>query len=263
MTQWDMNQALGLKHDDQTFFAAHWPAPSNVHTLLTTRQGGVSRPPFATLNLGMHVGDDIQAVEQNRALIQQHVAKPLAYLQQVHSTEVMAATTALTAAHKGYVPEADASFSRQGEAVACAIMTADCLPVLLCDRAGTVVAAAHAGWRGLAGGILQNTVEAMQVPAVEIMAYLGPAIGPEAFEVGTEVWKAFCLPQPKAQAAFIEIDDDHYLADIYALARLALADVGVHQVYGGTECTVLQRDRYFSYRREGQTGRMLSAIWLD
>ncbi|WP_100121659.1 peptidoglycan editing factor PgeF [Snodgrassella communis] len=263
MNQWDMNQALGLTKDKKSFFEAEWPASANVHTLISTRQGGVSRPPFTSLNVGAHVGDVSEAVQHNRALVQQQVAKPLAYLNQVHSAEVIDAMSALNALQAGWPEAADASFCRQGEVVACAIMTADCLPVLMCDRAGTVVAAAHAGWRGLANGVLQNTVEAMQINPVEILAYLGPAIGPEAFEIGVEVWEAFCLRQPKAQAAFADIGNDHYLADIYALARLALADAGVHQVYGGTECTGLQRERYFSYRRDGQTGRMLSAIWLD
>lgn len=263
MTQWDMNLVLGLRQDSNSFFTADWPAPANVHTLLSTRHGGVSCSPFASLNVGTHVGDDAQAVLHNRALVQQRIEQPLAYLQQVHSTQVVAARLALAAMETGNPLSADASFSHEGDAVACAIMTADCLPVLLCDRAGTVVAAAHAGWRGLAGGVLQNTVAAMQVNPLEIIAYLGPAIGPDAFEVGVEVWEAFCLHHPKAQVAFIDIGHDHYLADIYALARLALADAGVHQVYGGTECTVLQRDRYFSYRRDGKTGRMLSAIWLD
>ncbi|WP_373885729.1 peptidoglycan editing factor PgeF [Snodgrassella alvi] len=263
MNQWDMNQALGLNQDKKSFLDAEWPAPANVRTLITTRQGGVSRASFASLNVGAHVGDHAEDVLHNRSLVQQQVAKPLAYLNQVHSAKVINAMSALTAMQAGKPEAADASFCFQGEAVACAVMTADCLPVLLCDRAGTVVAAAHAGWRGLANGVLQNTVDAMQVNPLEILAYLGPAIGPEAFEVGIEVWEAFCLRQPKAQAAFTDIGNDHYLADIYALARLALADAGVHQVYGGTECTVLQRERYFSYRRDGQTGRMLSAIWLD
>ncbi|MGE9549146.1 peptidoglycan editing factor PgeF [Snodgrassella sp. CS2] len=262
-TKWDMNQALGLSQDKNTFAQADWPAPNNVHTLITTRLGGISKAPFASLNVGAHVGDHPQAVAQNRAIVQQQAAQLIAYLNQTHSVNVIAATTALSALQSGQPAEADASYSRQGEKVACAIMTADCLPVLLCDRAGTTVAAAHAGWRGLAGGILQNTIEAMRVSPLEILAYLGPAIGPEAFEVGSDVWKAFCLHQPKAQAAFTDIGNNHYLADIYALARLALADAGVHQVYGGTECTVLQRERYFSYRRDGQTGRMVSAIWLD
>ena len=263
MTQWDMNQVLGLKHDQNSFFSADWPAPAGVHTLITTRKGGYSRSPFTSLNVGMHVGDDPQSVQCNRDLVQQQVTKPLAYLQQVHGTEVINALDAVRALEAGEPWQADASFCRLGSNVACAIMTADCLPVLLCDRAGTVVAAAHAGWRGLAHGILQNTVEAMQINPMEILAYLGPAIGPEAFEVGAEVQQAFCLHQPKAETAFVDIGNEHYLADIYALARLALADAGVHQVYGGIECTVLQRDRYFSYRRDGQTGRMLSAIWLE
>ena len=136
-------------------------------------------------------------------------------------------------------------------------------PVLFCDRAGTVVGAAHAGWRGLAAGVLENTVAAMGVPAAEIMAYLGPAIGPDAFEVGQDVFDTFCLPLPQAEAAFEPIGGGKYLADIYALARLRLQREGVTQIYGGTHCTVLERDTFFSYRRDGQTGRMVSLIWLE
>ena len=238
-----------------------WPAPRAVRSLLTTRRGGVSRSPYASLNLGDHVGDDRSAVAANRASLRAALAgggDPL-WLEQVHGTRVVNA-----AAHSPNDPPlaADASFSRE-KGVVCAVMTADCLPVLFCDRAGSTVAAAHAGWRGLAGGVLQNTVAAMKVPPLEIMAYLGPAIGADAFEVGQDVWDAFCLPMPRAEVAFTDIGAGKYLADIYALARLVLQDVGVNQIYGGQHCTVLERDVFFSYRRDGQTGRMVSAVWLE
>lgn len=261
--QWNMNQALGLAEDNRPFFQSVWAAPANVHTLISSRHGGFSTAPFASLNVGMHVGDDVAAVNRNRALIQQSVPYPLAYLNQTHSTIVVDAETALNALLAGEPVTADATVVKKGVKAACAIMTADCLPVLLCDYAGTVVAAAHAGWRGLANGILQKTVLAMGVNPTEIMAYLGPAIGPDAFEVGQDVWAVFCQSQPEAEKAFTRIDEQHYLADIYALARIALADIGVNRIFGGTECTVLQRQRFFSYRRDGQTGRMVSAIWLD
>lgn len=248
---------------EAVFLQADWPAPANVKTLISTRQGGVSQGGYAGLNVGAHVGDDPSAVAQNRALVQAAVDKPIAYLNQTHSVDVLSATDAVAALQRGQVLAGDASVARGDDNAACAVMTADCLPVLLCDTSGQVVAAAHAGWRGLAGGIIQKTVRQMNVPPEQMLAYLGPAIGPDAFEVGQDVWDAFCLPQPAAQAAFSAIGDGKYLADIYALARLALAGVGVRQVWGGEHCTVMERSRFFSYRRDGQTGRMVSVIWLE
>ena len=239
-----ISQTLNLVSDGLPFFQAEWPAPANVKTLVSTRNGGVSQAPYSSLNVGGHVGDRPENVARNREIVQ-------------------AAVPVLPAADvAGSTPEADASFDRTGRA-ACAVMTADCLPVLLCDRAGTVVAAAHAGWRGLAGGILQNTVAAMQADPGEIMAYLGPAIGPDAFEVGEDVREAFCRLHSAAENAFEGIGGGKYLADIYALARQTLRRKGVNLIYGGTHCTVLERDTFFSYRRDGQTGRMVSMIWLE
>ena len=232
-----ISQTLNLVSDGLPFFQAEWPAPANVKTLVSTRNGGVSQAPYASLNVGGHVGDRPENVTRNREI--------------VPAPDV-----------PGSTPEADASFDRTGTA-ACAVMTADCLPVLLCDRAGTVVAAAHAGWRGLAGGILQNTVAAMQADPGEIMAYLGPAIGPDAFEVGEDVRETFCRLHSAAENAFEGIGGGKYLADIYALARQTLRREGVNLIYGGTHCTVLERDTFFSYRRDGQTGRMVSMIWLE
>lgn len=254
-----LTHALNLPAAHNNLFAADWPCPPNVRTLISTRQGGVSQGCFASLNLGTHVGDQAEHVARNRAIVQTHVPVPLAYLQQTHSTIVVSAAEAAEAAHP---VEADASFDRSGHA-ACAVMTADCLPVLLCDHSGSVVAAAHAGWRGLAGGIVQQTINAMGVPPLELMAWLGPAIGPEAFEVGEDVRHAFCSGHPEAEAAFTPIGGSKYLADIYALARRILQREGIGQIYGGNRCTVLERDTFFSYRRDGQTGRMVSAIWLE
>lgn len=251
-----LSQHLGLDTPQADFLQADWPAPANVRTLITTRKGGVSGGVFGSLNLGAHVGDKPEDVARNREIVQAQTGLPVAYLNQIHSSTVVRAADALV-----QTLDADAAVDDTGTAV-CASMTADCLPVLFCDRAGTVVAAAHAGWRGLAGGVLQNTVAAMKVPPVEIMAYLGPAIGPDAFEVGQDVWDAFCLPMPAAEAAFEAIGGGKYLADIYALARLVLQREGVTQIYGGKHCTVLERDTFFSYRRDGQTGRMVSLIWL-
>lgn len=238
------------------FLRADWPAPPQVQTLISTRRGGVSPPPYHSLNIGAHVGDLAQHVAQNRAIIRAALPVAPAYLNQTHGNTVVRAAPALGSSP----PDADASVDGSGQA-ACVVMTADCLPVLLCDRAGTVVAAAHAGWRGLAGGILQNTLAAMNVPPQEIMAYLGPAIGPDAFEVGPDVKEAF--PMPRAGTAFTPIGGGKYLADIYALARLVLGQAGVRAVYGGTRCTVLERETFFSYRRDGRTGRMASIIWLE
>lgn len=253
----DLNAAIGLRAGSDVFLYADWPAPARVKTLITTRNGGVSEGVYRSLNLGAHVGDKPEDVAENRARVQSQTGVPVAYLNQTHSADVVQAAEALIR-----MPDADGSVDSTG-GVACAVMTADCLPVLFCDRAGTVVAAAHAGWRGLANGILQHTVAAMQVPPLEIMAYLGPAIGPDAFEVGQDVWDAFCQNMPQADAAFAPIGSGKYLVDIYALARLVLLREGVTQIYGGTHCTVLERDTFFSYRREGQTGRMASMIWLE
>ncbi|SNB67345.1 Laccase domain protein YfiH [Kingella negevensis] len=240
-----------------SFFHANWIAPQNVKTLITTRNGGVSLGKFSSLNVGTHVGDNPEHVAKNREIVQQQVSVPMAYLNQIHSADVVRATDSVN------IPlDADASWDNSGS-VACAVMTADCLPVLFCDRAGTVVAAAHAGWRGLASGVLQNTVAAMGVEPIEIMAYFAPAIGAEAFEVGQDVFDAFVSDLPAAERAFQGIGGGKYLADIYDLARLVLQREGVTQIFGGEHCTVLERESFFSYRRDGQTGRMVSAIWLE
>ncbi len=248
------SSASGLPETE--WLHADWPAPPRVHTLISTRVGGISQGVFASLNVGAHVGDEPAHVAANRARVQAQVPLPLAYLQQTHSVDVVEATASVAAPLA-----ADASVDRSGT-VACAVMTADCLPVLLCDRSGSVVAAAHAGWRGLLNGVLERTLAAMQVDAADVLAYFGPAIGADAFEVGGEVQAAFCAAQAQAEQAFQDIGQGQYLADIYALARLRLQAAGVGAVYGGEHCTVLDRVRFFSYRRDGQTGRMVSAIWL-
>lgn len=236
---------------------ADWPAPANVRTLITTRKGGVSEAPYDSFNLGTHVGDLPEHVSLNRETLRRFVPDEPAWLNQVHGTRVVDA-----AAREETPPEADASFSRTPDAV-CVIMTADCLPVLLASRDGSVVGAAHAGWRGLCDGVLEATVAAMNEPAANLMAWLGPAIGPDAFEVGAEVRAAFMAHDPAAAQAFTDIGDGKYLADIYALARQRLAALGVSDVYGGDFCTVIDRERFFSYRRDRTTGRMASLIWLE
>ena len=236
-----------------------WPAPAGVHALFTTRVGGVSRAPYASLNLGEHVGDDPAAVAANRLCLRQALvgAGDPVWLEQVHGTRVIDAALDRT----GAKPEqADAAFARR-PGVCCVVMTADCLPVLFCDASGSVVAAAHAGWRGLCAGILEQTVAAMAVPPRTLLAYLGPAIGPQAFVVGDDVRAAFVARDAAAAAAFLPQATGKWLADIYGLAKLRLAACGVEQVYGGAWCTVGDVGRFFSYRRDGRTGRMASLIW--
>lgn len=249
---------------DADLLVPDWRAPASVGALSTTRRGGTSRAPYddgsgsGGLNLGVHVGDDPQAVRANRGLLRVHVPAEPAWLTQVHGT------TVLDAASVENAPQADASITTRAGTV-CVVQTADCLPVLFCDRAGTVVAAAHAGWRGLVGGVLENTVGRMRdAGAREIMAWLGPAIGPESFEVGGEVRAAFEARDPRTAVAFVPVagSADKHLADIYRLARLALDSVRVLDVYGGGHCTVRERDDFYSFRRDRVTGRMASMIWL-
>lgn len=235
-----------------------------IGALATTRSCGVSPAPYGDvhgvdgLNLGVHVGDQIDNVLHNRAQIRRQLPAEPAWLTQVHGT------TVVDAAMVSGAPEADASFTTQA-GVVCAIMTADCLPVLFADTAGRVVGAAHAGWRGLAGGVLENTVARMRAAGAEnLHAWLGPAIGPTQFEVGAEVLESFVAKDPAACQAFVAIAarPGKYLADIYMLARLTLANVGVTKTSGGNFCTVSDAHRFYSYRRDGVTGRMAALIWL-
>jgi YfiH family protein len=259
-----------------------WPgAPANIGFVCTTRRGGVSPGPYGPgpqeiptagggLNLGVHVGDDPANVAFNRAIIKGRLPSEPAWLSQVHGTAVVRADRI----GRGEVPVADASIAAMPGAV-CAIQTADCLPVLLANRTGTVVGAAHAGWRSLAGGVLEATVDAMRAEAGaeggEIIAWLGPAIGPQEFEVGEDVLAAFLAGaggDPAAEAAvrsaFVAREGlpGKYLADIYALARQALRRVGVTDVAGGGFCTVKDASRFYSYRRDKVTGRQASLIWI-
>lgn len=233
-----------------------WPAPAAVKALITTRQGGVSTAPFDSFNLGDHVGDDPLAVAQNRAQLAALTPSGPLWLKQVHGVRVV------DVAHACVNTEADASVAFAPSQVA-AVMTADCLPALFCNRDGTVVGAAHAGWRGLLDGILEATVATMAVPPAGIMVYLGPAIGPQAFEVGDEVRQAFVAHDAAAAAAFRPHGAGKWLADIYQLARQRLRNAGVNSVYGGNDCTYSDPHRFYSYRRDGQTGRMASLIWIN
>lgn len=233
-----------------------WPAPSNVKALQTTRHGGVSAAPYDTLNLGLHVGDAPLDVARNRQLLEPYFPSEPVWLEQVHGTVVANADTA--SCHV----QADACIARHRGAV-CVVMTADCLPVLLCDEAGSVVGVAHAGWKGLVAGVVEATVTAMNVQPQKLMAWLGPAIGQDAFEVGAEVRATFIAHQARAAEAFVVHGDlGKYKADIYLLARQRLQALGINRIYGGTFCTYHQKDKFFSYRRDGVTGRMGTFIWL-
>lgn len=235
-----------------------WPAPLTVRACTTTRCGGVSEGPYTSLNLATHVGDKLEHVEENRRRL--HEARRLPteplWLRQVHGT------TIVNAACSVFDVKADASYSHHSGMV-CAVLTADCLPVLLCDTDGTIVAAAHAGWRGLLDGVIENAVRALHRPGMQLLAWLGPAIGPDAFEVGAEVRAAFIAREAAAVGAFRPSPNGRWFADIYQLARQRLADVHVTAVYGGHWCTVTDEERFYSFRRDGVTGRMASLIWLD
>jgi YfiH family protein len=231
-----------------------WPAPSNVHAIQTTRQGGFSDAPFESLNLGAHVQDQLITVVKNRQLLDQFVPAEPVWLNQVHGTNVV------DAALSSCVQDADASFTTQSNVV-CVTMTADCLPVLLCNKQGTAVAAIHAGWRSLCDGVIENAVLAMGLKAEELLAWLGPAIGPDAFEVGAEVRQAFIEKDNHATQAF-QPHADKWLANLYLLATQRLNNVGIKAIYGGGDCTYSSPERYFSFRRDGMTGRMATMIWL-
>jgi YfiH family protein len=238
----------------------NWPAPPSIRAVSTRRGGGVSLGVYASLNLGAHVGDLPAHVAANRQLLRETLplpAEPL-WLNQIHGASVVEARTL-----PGLPPDADAAFSLD-TGVVCAVLTADCLPVLFCDRAGSRVAAAHAGWRGLAGGVLEATVEALGGGG-DLLAWLGPAIGPTAFEVGADVKAAFADKLGDCDHAFTPVDASHWLADLYQLARITLVRVGlaIHNIHGGGECTYSDPERYFSYRRDGQTGRMATLIWRE
>ncbi|MBM6551594.1 peptidoglycan editing factor PgeF [Marinomonas ostreistagni] len=234
-----------------------WPAPAHVKAYTTTRLGGVSKAPFNSFNLGAHVGDDPSHVAHNRQQLKALLGfkGEVQWLNQIHSAEVATLPAESLSA-------ADASFSAQPNVV-CAVLTADCLPVLMTDAAGTQVAAAHAGWRGLCDGVLENTLAQFSEPT-EVVAWLGPAIGPQVFEVGDEVRAAFVSVDPAAEAAFTKRDQPgKWLADLYQLARQRLIKAGCEQIYGGNECTYSDVERFYSYRRDQQTGRMASLIWLE
>lgn len=237
---------------------ADWPAPQNVCAGVSTRQGGVSTAPWDTLNLGLHVGDDPAAVGENRRRLAATLALPAepCWLQQVHGTDV---ATLLRSAPDAPVADAAVSFTN---GCVTAVMTADCLPVVLTDRAGSCVGVAHAGWRGLAAGVLEATVAALARAPGELIAWLGPAISQPHFEVGEEVLTAFLEADPEATQAFVANARGRWQADLYTLARQRLAALGVGQVYGGGRCSFAEPEHFFSHRRDGRCGRMVTLAWL-
>jgi len=243
--------------NDPAFIYPDWPAPENVKALTTTRIGGFSDGGYASFNLADHVGDDLEAVQKNRLRLRQTLTLPAepVWLNQAHGVRVIDAATASDRT-------ADGSYS-DNVGIVCAVLSADCLPVFLCDRRGAQVALVHAGWRGLAAGVIEQGVGVFRAPVSEILAWLGPAIGPAAFEVGDEVRQVFMARDPGSAAAFTANGRNRWYADIYALARLHLQDLGVDKVYGGNFCTLREQEKFFSYRRSGVCGRMASLIWLE
>ena len=238
------------------WISAQWPAPAHIKAGTTTRQGGVSTGPYTSFNIAQHVDDDAAAVIQNRTYLQDLLglsAEPF-WLSQVHGSEV--------STDERQIAEADAIVTMNKNQV-CAVMTADCLPVLLCDRAGSCVAAAHAGWRGLAAGIIPQTIEKMPVSREQLLVWLGPAIGPDAFEVGEEVKAAFLEQGAVYQTAFTPASKNTWRMNIYQAARVQLGMLGIEAVYGGNFCTYSDAERFYSYRRDKVTGRMASMIWME
>ncbi len=240
------------------FIYPEWEAPANVRALTTTRIGGYSKLPFDSFNFSLKSGDDVEVVKRNRALLVESAGLPSepVWLHQVHGNQVVDAVTS-----EPYT-EADGGFAQRA-GVVCVVLTADCCPVFLCDRRGSRVAVLHAGWRGLARGVIEEGVRQMGVPGSELMAWLGPAIGPTAFEVGDDVYGAFHERGADVATAFVKKPDGKWLADIYLLATQRLKTVGVENVSGNSFCTVGDRDKFFSYRRDGKCGHMASVIWLD
>lgn len=249
-----------LRHADLDWIVPDWPVPPSVNALVTTRTGGVSSGPYATMNLGRSSGDDPAALTENRRLLDAWLPSSPVWLDQVHGATVARLGTTSVA----MAPVADAAVTRERGVVG-AVLTADCLPVLFADRAGSAVGIAHAGWRGLAAGVLEATVAALGdlgTHADELVAWLGPAIGPAAFEVGNDVRDTFCALDTGAATCFLRHGERKWLADLYGLARRKLAAAGVAGVSGGGFCTLTDTARFFSYRRERDSGRMAALLWL-
>lgn len=235
-----------------------WPAPAMIKAFSTTRQGGFSLPPYDSFNLGTHVDDEPDTVIKNRDYLVDIAQLPESprWLNQIHGTHVIDSNDWQLNI------DADAIVSQQTDHI-CTIMTADCLPLLLCNKQGDIVAAIHAGWRGLAAGIIEKTIVEFRCAPQDILVWLGPAIGPNQFEVGPDVYQTFIQHSAKAIRAFQQTDATHYLADIYLLARQRLTALGVSAIFGGDLCTASDQQHFFSYRRDDVTGRMASMIWIS
>lgn len=241
------------------FLKPNWPAPNNINAYTTLRTGGKSQAPYDQFNLANHVGDEPSLVQKNRTILKNELKLPNdpIWIEQIHGI------TALKAIPENRHCEADASFTNEQDQV-CVILTADCLPVLICNTEGTHVAAIHAGWRGLVNGIIEQTVKQMGLPGESLMAWLGPAIGPGHFEVGEEVKEQFRSTDPKSIDAFIPSPNQRWLANLYQLARLRLKNLNINYIYGGEFCTYSDPTRFYSYRRDGKnTGRMATLIWIN
>ena len=254
---WADSMATALR-GERDWIVPDWPAPLNVRAFVTTRQGGVSQGEHATLNLGTSSGDDPANVARNRLVVARHLPSMPRWMAQVHGTAV----ADLDPLAEGEVPRADAAVAGSPNRVG-VVLTADCMPLLLCDTGGRRVAIAHAGWRGMAAGVIESTVRALDVAPAGIVAWMGPTIGPTAFEVGAEVREAFVAADPQAAKAFAPHAPGKFMADLYALARQRLQRAGVTRVFGGGFCTYREADRFFSYRREQRSGRMGAFIWME
>jgi YfiH family protein len=240
------------------FITPTWPAPKNIHAYTTLRHGGLSEKPYDCFNLAQHVGDQPEHVQANRQLLKKELnllIEPI-WLQQTHSTIAVKATP------ENREMEADASYTNQAHHT-CVVLTADCLPLLVCNRDGTHIAAIHAGWRGLLNGVIESTLHALSLPPEELLVWLGPAIGPAHYETGDEVREQFIHQHPNAINAFSPSPNNRWLADLYALARLRLYHFGITAIYGGELCTYAD-NRFYSYRRDGgKTGRIATLIWIS
>lgn len=238
--------------------AAEWPAPHWIKAYTTTRVGGFSHAPYNSLNIATHVGDNLDSVSKNRQLLQKdlHLKKPISWLEQVHGNIAISADDPISSLR------ADAIYSKAAQTV-CAVQTADCLPLLICSSSSYCVAAIHAGWKGLNNGIIEATIDAIALPPSDILAWLGPAIGPQAFIVGEEVFQSFMDKDQTAESAFQPIENNLWYANLYKLAQQRLHKLGISSVYGGNYCTFSDKLRFFSYRRDHITGRMLSLIWIN
>lgn len=240
---------------NDTFIIPKWPCHANIHALQTTRVGGFSESPFNSFNLADHVEDNPLSVARNRQLLAPYLPTEPVWLNQVHGVHVIDAATSRC------IENADASYTTLPNVV-CVTMTADCLPVLICDKAGTMVAAVHAGWRSLCDGVIEATIEKMPMAGSELMAWLGPAIGPDSFEVGDDVREQFIAHDSRAVSAF-KPSNEKWLGDLYQLARQRLQALGIDDIYGEPHCTYSNEDQFFSFRRDGRTGRMATMIWLS